>query len=114
MYSTEDDTYSHDKAGKGHDKMRGTARNANKYRGADCMPIHPVNLDAVIRREDFEVSIAPQKVHKVEESPKLKIVELEADSFMYRRVRKPDFQRTTAAHPIVIEQNAMLVLDNRL
>ena len=35
----------------------------------------------------------------VEEAPKLKIVELEGDSFMFRRIRKPDFQRTTAHWP---------------
>jgi len=58
-----------------------------------------VNLDAIIRREDFAVSIEPQRVQKVEEAPKLKIVELEADSFMYRALRKPDFQRTTAHWP---------------
>lgn len=63
------------------------------------MPTHLVNLDALIRREDFEVSIDPKKVQPVEEAPKLKIVELEADSFMYRRLRKPDFQRTTAHWP---------------
>ncbi len=63
------------------------------------LPTHPVNLDAIIRREDFAVSIEPQRVQKVEEAPKLKIVELEADSFMYRALRKPDFQRTTAHWP---------------
>src|SRR5665213_3346704 len=55
----------------------------------------PVNLDALIRREDFEVTITP-KIQPVEEAQKLKIVELEGDSFMFRRIRKPDFQRTTA------------------
>ena len=61
------------------------------------MPGSPVNLDALIRREDFEVAaVDPKKIQTVEEAPKLKIVELEADSFMFRRIRKPDFQRTTA------------------
>ena len=63
-----------------------------------AMP-HPVNLDALIRREDFEVAIDPKKIQPVEEAPKLKIVELEGDSFMFRRIRKPDFQRTTAHWP---------------
>lgn len=61
-----------------------------------AMPTYPVNLDALIRREDFAVSLTPPRLQKVEEAPKLKIVELEADSFMYRAIRKPDFQRTTA------------------
>jgi hypothetical protein len=53
-------------------------------------------LDALIRREDFEVSIDPNKIQSIEEAPKLKIVELENDSFMFKKLRKPDFQRTTA------------------
>src|SRR5437879_7140440 len=58
------------------------------------MTAAPVNLDALIRREDFEIAIDPNKIQPVEESPKMKIVELENDSFMFRRLRKPDFQRT--------------------
>lgn len=64
-----------------------------------AMAAHPVNLDAIIRREDFAVSLEPEKVQAVEEAPKLKIMELEADSFMYRKLRKPDFQRKTAHWP---------------
>jgi hypothetical protein len=69
-----------------------------KLAEANCMP-HPVNLDAIIRREDFAVAADSQKVQKVEEAPKLKIVELESDMFMYRALRKPDFQRKTAHWP---------------
>jgi hypothetical protein len=63
------------------------------------VPISPVNLDALIRREDFEIAIDSNKIQTVEEAPKLKIVELESDSFMFRRLRKPDSQRTTAHWP---------------
>jgi len=65
----------------------------------NCMPTHLVNLDALIRREDFEVALDPKKVEAIDEADKLKIVELEHDSFMYRHLRKPDFQRTTAHWP---------------
>ena len=57
---------------------------------------NPANLDALIRREDFVVVIDPKNIQAVEEAPKLKIQELENDSFMFRKLRKPDFQRTTA------------------
>jgi hypothetical protein len=60
------------------------------------MPTHFVNLDALIRREDFDVAIDPQRVQSLDEANQLKIVELEASSLMYRLIRKPDFQRTTA------------------
>lgn len=60
----------------------------------ESMP-HLVNLDALIRREDFEVAL-DRRVQSLDEADKLKIVELEADSLMYKLIRKPDFQRTTA------------------
>jgi hypothetical protein len=64
------------------------------------MAIHPVNLDALIRREDFEVAIDPaKKIEALDPADKLKIVELEQDSFMYKLLRKADFQRTTAHWP---------------
>ena len=59
------------------------------------MPITPVNLDGLIPREYFEVE-PEAKLRKMEESPKMKIMELDNDSFMFTRLRKPDFQRTTA------------------
>jgi hypothetical protein len=63
------------------------------------MPTHPVNLDAIIRREDFAVAVDPNRVQPVEEASKLKIIELETDSFIYRKLRKPDFQRKTSHWP---------------
>lgn len=68
------------------------------------MPIHLVNLDALLRREDFEVLdfevlSDPKKIETVELASSLKVVELEADSLMYKLLRKPDFQRTTAHWP---------------
>ncbi len=60
------------------------------------MPTHMVNLDALIRREDFAVNIDPKKTNQLDEADKMKIVELEPSSLMYRWLRKPDFQRTTA------------------
>jgi hypothetical protein len=63
------------------------------------MAVHPVNLDALIRREDFEVVTDPKKVEALDSADKLKIVELEQDSFMYKLLRKPDFQGTTAHWP---------------
>ncbi len=62
------------------------------------MPTHMVNLDALIPREDFAVD-DPQKERPLEEGGKLKIVELEPGSVMYKWLRKPDFQRTTAQWP---------------
>jgi len=58
---------------------------------------HAVNLDALIRREDFEVAVDPsKKIEALDTADKLKIIELEHDSLMYKLLRKPDFQRTTA------------------
>lgn len=57
---------------------------------------HKVNLDALIRRENFETIVEPSNTDAADEAPKLKIVELEETSFLYRLLRKPDFQRTTA------------------
>ncbi|MGB7171127.1 MAG: DUF262 domain-containing protein, partial [Acidobacteriaceae bacterium] len=60
------------------------------------MPTHMVNLDALIRREDFTVNIDPQKSHPLDEADRMKIIEIEPTSLMFRWLRKPDFQRTTA------------------
>lgn len=60
------------------------------------MPVHLVNLDALIRREDFEVLSDSKKIETLDLAPSLKVVELESDSVMYKLLRKPDFQRTTA------------------
>lgn len=60
---------------------------------------HRVNLDALIRRENFEAIVESSSTDAGDEAPKLKIVELEESSFLYRLLRKPDFQRTTAHWP---------------
>lgn len=58
------------------------------------MPTHLVNLDALIRREDFEVNEKPQDPSGI--TLTLRASDLEADSFLYKTLRKPDFQRETA------------------
>jgi len=63
------------------------------------MPANLVNLDALIRREDFAVAGETMEKPAVEGSDKLKIFELEKDSLMFKWLRKPDFQRTTAHWP---------------
>jgi hypothetical protein len=64
-----------------------------------AMPIHMVNLDALIRRDDFAVNVDPKKINPLDDADKMKIVELEPTSLMYKWLRKPDFQRTTAHWP---------------
>lgn len=51
-----------------------------------------VNLDALIPREDFEVSETPSQGTKKET---ISIEDLKSDSFFLPLVRKPDFQRET-------------------
>ncbi|HEY1686146.1 MAG TPA: DUF262 domain-containing protein [Tepidisphaeraceae bacterium] len=53
-------------------------------------------MDALIRREDFEIQNENKATSSLGESQSLKIVELESDSLMFKWLRKPDFQRTTA------------------
>jgi hypothetical protein len=61
------------------------------------VPTHMVNLDALIRREDFTIDVDdPKKNHALDEADKMKIVEIEPGSLMYKWLRKPDFQRRTA------------------
>ena len=59
---------------------------------------HNVNLDALICRENFEVTTGTPS-QQVDEAPKIKIVELEAVSFFFKVLRKPEFQRTTSHCP---------------
>jgi hypothetical protein len=57
------------------------------------LPTNLVNLDALIRREDFEVvdnSAPSQKTQTIQ------IRDLERGAFFYEALRKPDFQRETA------------------
>ncbi len=60
------------------------------------MPVHLVNLDALIRREDFEAKSDPQQ-QPSQLGLTLKVNELEATSLTYLTLRKPDFQRETAS-----------------
>ena len=62
----------------------------------DSVAVKLANLDALIRREDFDVEVGPTKAQSVEGADKLKIVELEKESLMYKWLRKPDFQRRTS------------------
>jgi hypothetical protein len=56
------------------------------------MPTHRVNLDALIKRQDFERGI----VSTIQgENPVFKLDELESRKTFYSLLRKPDFQRTT-------------------
>jgi hypothetical protein len=52
-----------------------------------------VNLDALIRREDFEV-VEDKKVSQLNNT--MQIRDLEKDSFFFSVLRKPDFQRETS------------------
>lgn len=54
---------------------------------------NPVNLDALIPREDFEVLTDSSQTNQVE---KISISELEGGKFFYVALRKPDFQRETS------------------
>jgi len=56
------------------------------------MPTHKVNLDALIRREDFESGTAESSAGK---EPIFKIEDLKQDRMYFKVLRKPDFQRTT-------------------
>lgn len=56
------------------------------------MPTHKVNLDALIRREDFESGGADSVGGK---EPIFKVEELAKDRLYFRVLRKPDFQRPT-------------------
>jgi hypothetical protein len=51
-----------------------------------------VNLDALIPREDFEVS---ESVSSGKKKESISIEDLKSDSFFYPLIRKPDFQRET-------------------
>lgn len=57
------------------------------------MPTHKVNLDALIKREDFESGSADSAGGGKE--PIFKIEDLSRDRMYFKVLRKPDFQRTT-------------------
>src|SRR5690242_6423416 len=52
-----------------------------------------VNLDALIPREDFEIEPSPSQATA---NSTFQIRDLEASSFAYAVLRKPDFQRETS------------------
>ena len=60
------------------------------------MPKHAVNLDALIRREDFEVRLDPLP-QAAPVATQLKVAELEETSVTFHSLRKPDFQRETSS-----------------
>ena len=60
-----------------------------------CMPTHLVNLDALIKREDFRAS-APRETPS-NRFGTLKASDLENRSIPYQLLRKPDFQRETSS-----------------
>jgi hypothetical protein len=62
------------------------------------VPKHLVNLDALIRREDFEVKTVPPP-QPAQLTATMKVTELEANALTYQALRKPDFQRETANWP---------------
>ncbi|MGC5309119.1 HNH endonuclease family protein [Micromonospora zamorensis] len=55
-----------------------------------------VNLDSLIRREDFRISTPDATAGPSSLANTLKVTELSLDSFTYHVLRKPDFQRETA------------------
>jgi hypothetical protein len=60
------------------------------------MPAALVNLDALIRRDDFDVK-ADQPPQPAQLTFTLKVSDLNAGSLEYQTLRKPDFQRETAS-----------------
>ncbi len=56
------------------------------------MPTHKVNLDALIKREDFESGPAKSATGK---APIFRVEDLTRDSLYFSVLRKPDFQRPT-------------------
>ncbi|MFD3309958.1 DUF262 domain-containing protein [Streptomyces sp. NPDC058694] len=60
------------------------------------MAKHMVNLDALIRREDFEAAAPDVLTQPSGLAANLSVAELGPESFMYNVLRKPDFQRETA------------------
>jgi hypothetical protein len=58
------------------------------------VPTHLVNLDALIKREDFESG--PNAVGKVGEKITFNATQLEIGAFFYSVLRKPSFQRETS------------------
>lgn len=77
-----------------------------------CMPTHLVNLDSLIKREDFEAS---EDGATVGNEPLFKLEELAKDKLYFSVLRKPDFQRQTDNwSPETIVEFIKSFLDNEL
>ena len=92
MYSIKNDEHAHYRVNSEHGRMRRKAQKRIGY-GGNTMPTHKVNLDALIKREDFEPSQV--SVEAGNNDLIFKIEELSRNRNYYRQLRKPDFQRTT-------------------
>lgn len=62
--------------------------------GGFSVPVHPVNLDALIPREVLDVQSAAQ-LSPPTHRPSFAIGELAHGELTYSVLRKPDFQRAT-------------------
>jgi hypothetical protein len=62
----------------------------------EIMPTHLVNLDALIRRENFEILKETTESATGREFNEVRIEDLQSDSGTFQYFRKPDFQRVTA------------------
>lgn len=60
------------------------------------MATNPVNLDALIRREDFETTFEEMTTQPSNLGSTMRITDLGPESLWYSVLRKPDFQRETA------------------
>jgi len=64
-----------------------------------------VNLDALIRRADFEIKESPVQYHAAPPSNNITVFALEPEFFFAPYLRKPDFQRETCDwSPIVVAE----------
>lgn len=73
-------------------QARGGIVHASHASEANSMATHRVNLDALIKRQDFETGV----VSTIQgELPVFKLDELESRKTLFTLLRKPDFQRTT-------------------
>lgn len=76
------------------------------------MATHRVNLDALIKRQDFETGVVSSVLG---ENPVFKLDELESRKTFFSLLRKPDFQRTTNNwSPEMIKEFVRTFLDKEL
>jgi hypothetical protein len=76
------------------------------------MATHRVNLDALIKRQDFETGVVSTIMG---ENPVFKLDELESRKTFFGLLRKPDFQRTTNNwSPEMIKEFVRTFLDKEL